>query len=189
MANWDEDSITMGVEAARDCLNGTDPVAAQPVLRLDHAALQGSPERRRHRHGIDRRGRPDGSDVAGSQKAGTSALISGLTAAKSGAPTMVVAADKRMARVASANELQFGDAAAALLCGTDKVIAKLVGHHSASMDFVDHFRGEDADFDYTWEERWIRDEGYVKIVPPAIKAALAAANSRAPTSTTSSCPR
>ena len=42
------------------------------------------------------------------------------------------------------------------------------------MDFVDHFRGETAEYDYGWEERWIRDEGYVKIVPPAIKAALVA---------------
>jgi uncharacterized OB-fold protein len=42
------------------------------------------------------------------------------------------------------------------------------------MDFVDHFRGDETDFDYGWEERWIRDEGYSKIVPPAIKGALAA---------------
>jgi hypothetical protein len=54
------------------------------------------------------------------------------------------------------------------------VIARLVGHHSVSMDFVDHFRGDESDFDYGWEERWIRDEGYSKIVPPAIKGALAA---------------
>ena len=79
-----------------------------------------------------------------------------------------------MARVASSNELNYGDGAAALLCGTENVIAKLVGHHSVSMDFVDHFRGDETDFDYGWEERWIRDEGYSKIVPPAIKAALAA---------------
>ena len=50
------------------------------------------------------------------------------------------------------------------------MIAKLVGHHSVSMDFVDHFRGDEIEFDYGWEERWIRDEGYSKIVPPAIKA-------------------
>ena len=79
-----------------------------------------------------------------------------------------------MARVASSDELNYGDGAAALLCGTENVIAKLVGHHSVSMDFVDHFRGDETDFDYGWEERWIRDEGYSKIVPPAIKAALAA---------------
>jgi uncharacterized OB-fold protein len=115
------------------------------------------------------------SDVGGSQKAGTSALIAGLNASKNGGgPALVAAADKRLARVASANELNYGDGAAALLCGTENVIANLVGHHSVSMDFVDHFRGDETDFDYGWEERWIRDEGYSKIVPPAIKAALGA---------------
>ena len=115
------------------------------------------------------------SDVGGSLKAGTSALIAGLNASKNGGgPALVAAADKRMARVASTGEMNYGDGAAALLCGTENVIAKLVGHHSVSMDFVDHFRGDETDFDYGWEERWIRDEGYSKIVPPAIKAALAA---------------
>src|SRR5260370_10570056 len=42
------------------------------------------------------------------------------------------------------------------------------------MDYVDHFRGDESDFDGGWEERWIRDEGYAKTAPPAIKAALAA---------------
>ncbi|MFP6836732.1 MAG: 3-oxoacyl-[acyl-carrier-protein] synthase III C-terminal domain-containing protein, partial [Pseudomonadales bacterium] len=31
------------------------------------------------------------------------------------------------------------------------------------------------EFDYTWEERWIRDEGLAKIVPPCIDKALAKA--------------
>jgi 3-hydroxy-3-methylglutaryl CoA synthase len=114
------------------------------------------------------------ADVGGSLKAGTSALIAGLNASKDGAPSLVAAADKRMARVASSNELNYGDGAAALLCGTENVIAKLVGHHSVSMDFVDHFRGDESDFDYGWEERWIRDEGYSKIVPPAHQGGLAA---------------
>ena len=34
------------------------------------------------------------------------------------------------------------------------------------------YRMHDRAHDYGWEERWIRDEGYSKIVPPAIKAAL-----------------
>ncbi len=53
------------------------------------------------------------------------------------------------------------------------MIAKFFGAHSVTLDFVDHFRGADEDFDYGWEERWIRDEGYSKIVPAAIKALLA----------------
>jgi len=176
MANWDEDSVTMAVEAARDCLGEVDAKS----LRNLHFASTTLPFKDRQNAGVIASALTVeqglmASDVAGSQKAGTSALIASLRAAEGG-PSMVVASDKRLTRVASATEMQYGDGAAAFLCGTDKVIAKLVATHSVSMDFVDHFRGDESDFDYGWEERWIRDEGYVKIVPPAVKAALAAAN-------------
>ncbi len=176
MANWDEDSITMAVEASRDCLTSHK---AEDVRNIYFASTT-HPFKDRQNAGVigtalNVEQNLSTMDVGGSLKAGTSALIAGLNASKDGAPSLVAAADKRMSRVASANELNYGDGAAALLCGTENVIAKLVGHHSVSMDFVDHFRGEDAEFDYGWEERWIRDEGYSKIVPPAIKAALAAA--------------
>jgi 3-hydroxy-3-methylglutaryl CoA synthase len=176
MANWDEDSITMAVEASRDCLTSHK---AEDVRNIYFASTT-HPFKDRQNAGVigtalNVEQNLSATDIGGSLKAGTSALIAGLNASKEGAPTLVAAADKRMARVASANELNYGDGAAALLCGTENVIAKLVGHHSVSMDFVDHFRGDESDFDYSWEERWIRDEGYSKIVPPAIKAGLAAA--------------
>ena len=176
MANWDEDSITMAVEASRDCLTSHK---AEDVRSLYFASTT-HPFKDRQNAGVIGTALSIeqnllASDIGGSLKAGTSALIAGLNASKNGGgPALVAAADKRMARVASSNELNYGDGAAALLCGTENVIAKLVGHHSVSMDFVDHFRGDETDFDYGWEERWIRDEGYSKIVPPAIKAALAA---------------
>ncbi|MDI1284767.1 MAG: OB-fold domain-containing protein [Reyranella sp.] len=175
MANWDEDSITMAVEASRDCLTSHK---AEDVRNIYFASTT-HPFKDRQNAGVigtalNVEQNLSTMDVGGSLKAGTSALIAGLNASRDGAPSLVAAADKRMARVASANELNYGDAAAALLCGTENVIAKLVGHHSVAMDFVDHFRGDEAEFDYGWEERWIRDEGYSKIVPPAIKAALAA---------------
>jgi 3-hydroxy-3-methylglutaryl CoA synthase len=174
MANWDEDSLTMAVEAARDCLNGTDPKSLKNLF----FASTTHPFKDRQNAGVIGTALTVeqglmATDIGGSQKAGTSALIAGFNAAASGATTMVTAADKRLSRVASATELQYGDGAAALMLGTDKVIAKLIGTRSVSMDFVDHFRGEDSEFDYGWEERWIRDEGYAKIVPPAIKDALA----------------
>jgi len=31
------------------------------------------------------------------------------------------------------------------------------------------FEVHGEEFDYNWEERWVRDEGYLKIVPKAIK--------------------
>jgi uncharacterized OB-fold protein len=39
-------------------------------------------------------------------------------------------------------------------------------------DFIDHYREADADYDYAYEERWIRDEGYLALVPRAIAQAL-----------------
>ena len=69
-----------------------------------------------------------------------------------------------------------GDGAAAVLVGDGKPVAKLLGKASRTADFVDHFRSVDNQFDYQWEERWIRDAGYMPIVPPVIKRCLEAAN-------------
>ncbi len=176
MGNWDEDSITMAVEAARDCLAGGDAdmdglyfaSTTQPFKDRQNSGVIGTALNREEGLAV--------ADFAGSQKAGTTALMAALDAARGGRRVMVAASDKRKTRVASTHELQFGDGAAALMVGTDKVIAKFLGGYSTSVDFVDHFRGDESDFDYTWEERWIRDEGYAKIVPPALKKALAQLN-------------
>ena len=52
------------------------------------------------------------------------------------------------------------------------MIAEYKGSHSISADFVPSYRGANAKFDYGWEERWIRDEGYTKILPAAVKGLL-----------------
>jgi hydroxymethylglutaryl-CoA synthase len=85
---------------------------------------------------------------------------------------LVAAADKRRTLVASTQEMQYGDGAAAVTVGSTDVIAELLSLHSETVDFVDHFRANDAEYDYHWEERWIRDEGYANIVVPAAKACL-----------------
>jgi len=177
MANWDEDSITMAVEASRDCLNGD---GAEGTFDALFFASTTHPFKDRQNAGVISTAlhREDLSvaDFAGSQKCATTALISALDAAKNGRTVLVAAADRRQAKVASTNEMQYGDGAAAVLVGGKDAIANFLGAHSVSKDFVDHFRGDESETDYTWEERWIRDEGYAKIVPPAIKAALAKLN-------------
>ena len=84
--------------------------------------------------------------------------------------TLFVAAEQRQSKAASPIELLTGDGAAALLLGTEELIAEFVGSHQIAVDFVDHYRSTQEAFDYSWEERWIRDEGYLQIVPRAIKA-------------------
>jgi 3-hydroxy-3-methylglutaryl CoA synthase len=107
------------------------------------------------------------SDYTGSLKAGTGALLSALDAVRAGdkRSVLVTASDRREAKSAYLYEMWFGDGAASLMIGSDDVIAEFKGSYSVSRDFVDHYRGADHRYDYNWEERWIRDQGYSQIIP------------------------
>jgi hydroxymethylglutaryl-CoA synthase len=170
MCNWDEDAVTMAVEAARDCLTGQDRGA---VAALSLASTSFPFEDRLNAgivlEALNLAPSVNAQDHTASQRAATSGLVAALQMARGGAgPILTVASEKRRTKAASPVELQTGDGAAALLVGTGPVVARLIGHASRTVDFVDHFRGEGFEFDYTWEERWIRDEGYNKIVPAAL---------------------
>jgi 3-hydroxy-3-methylglutaryl CoA synthase len=177
MANHDEDSVTMAVEAGRDCLPAADPVKDRAFVDAAYFASTTMPFADRQNAGIVAAALSlpqsiSSIDISSSQRAATSALIAALDAVAAGrvkAP-LVAAGEKKKTRAASSAELSTGDGGAAVTLGTENVIATFVGAHSVTMDFVDHFRGEGDDFDYGWEERWIRDEGYTKIVPAALRA-------------------
>lgn len=174
MANWDEDSVTMAVAAARDCLGDF----SRDQLAAVHLASTTLPFADRLNAGIVAGALNLDESVAGhdhsaSQRAGLSALADALNADKG--PILVAAAEKRRTKAASPQELSSGDGAAALLVGEGDVIAELVAHASRTVDFVDHYRGDGIAYDYTWEERWIRDEGYNKIVPATLKDLFAKA--------------
>lgn len=108
-------------------------------------------------------------DVGGSYRAGTSALLQALKASE---PSIVVASDAPRAKAASSQELSYGAGAAAFTIGLDDPIAVPVGSASVNEIFVDHFRPSTAPYEYHWEERWVRDEGYLRVVPKVIQAAL-----------------
>jgi 3-hydroxy-3-methylglutaryl CoA synthase len=174
IANWDEDAITMAVEAGRDALTGWDR-AKIGAVSLASTTL---PFQDRLNSGVVKEALTLNDNIAaldatGSLRAGASSLIQALNAAaNTDAPQLCIAADLRKAPPASDGELSQGDAAAAFVVGAGKPVAKFLGSHSTTIDFVDHFRETGVDFDYTWESRWIRDEGYTKIAGNALKAAL-----------------
>jgi 3-hydroxy-3-methylglutaryl CoA synthase len=181
IANWDEDAVTMAVEAARDCLGDRD----RNQLHALAFASTSAPFADRQNAGIVKEAlvlsdAVSTLDVGGSQKAGTGALLQTLLAVAGGAgDSLCVASEMRRARPASEAELTNGDAAAAILIGSHKPIARFIGAHSLSMDFVDHYRASGSKFDYEWEARWIREEGYTKIAGEAIRGALAKLGCRA----------
>jgi 3-hydroxy-3-methylglutaryl CoA synthase len=173
ICNWDEDSVTMAVEAARDCLGAAD----RSDIAAVHLASTTLPFADRQNAGIVAEALNLGEDigtldVTSSQRAGTTGLINALRAAADGRPLVFIAAEHRRSQNGSPQELLAGDGAAALTLGGDGVVARCVASHSVSVDFVDHYRGQHHEFDYEWEERWIRDEGYMKIVPQAVSALL-----------------
>jgi len=184
MANWDEDTVTMAVEAARDCLAAPAPADLGQLM----LASTTHPFDDRQNAAIVANALHLGSalrvlDVTGSQRAGTSALISALAG---GGSSLVTASEHRLAKAASPQEMHYGDGAAALLIGSGKPIARLLGSHSETVDFVHQFRSSERAHDYAWEERWIRDEGYLKIVPTAL-AALFKETGIAPAAVTHFC--
>ncbi|HLY55098.1 MAG TPA: hypothetical protein VKS60_06050, partial [Stellaceae bacterium] len=173
ICGWDEDVVTMAVEAARDAL-GSRPregvsacilasTSAPFADRLNAGLVAGA---------LNLPQTLDSLDIGGSMRAGTSALVAGLAMAQTREGQVLVAAgERRGAKPASLAEMQYGDAAACLILGRDPV-ARIIAHRTVTRDFVDHFRAAGQKYDYGWEERWVRDEGYAKLVPAALKAAF-----------------
>lgn len=181
VANWDEDALTMGVEAARSCLG---PSSGEPQRELDPQSLlfcsTTSPFADRDsavvlNAALGFADSVETLNLASSLRAGTGGLIA--AARRVGTRTLIVASDARPTRAGSPQELTYGDAAAAMLVGPSSpaALAAIVAVHSVGSDFVDHYRMSGAGFDYALEERWVRDESLTTLVPKAVAELLSAA--------------
>jgi len=168
--NWDEDSITMAVEAARGCLKGATGSVGSVVFAsttpvysdLQNASIVANAV------GLDK---VSTLDATGSLRSGISSLINAFERAAA-SDTLVLASDNRLGQPASTQEMEYGSGAVALTVSKEGGIANYLGSESEAVAFVDHFRAPDKPFDYFWEARWIRDEGYMKIVPPVVTRLL-----------------
>ncbi len=176
VANFDEDSITLAVAAGTDCLAGFDRSSVDGL----YFASTSAPYKERQNANLvagalSSRDDIRTADFGGSLKAGTSALLAAVEAVAAGnvSNMMVAAADCRLGKMGTSQEMIFGDAGAAFLVSDKDVIAEFKGSHSEAYDFVDHFRGAFAQFDRQWEDRWIRDEGFTDFIPQAVNGLCA----------------
>jgi 3-hydroxy-3-methylglutaryl CoA synthase/uncharacterized OB-fold protein len=176
VASYDEDTTTMGVEAARFALRsapGARPGAlwfatAEPAY-LDknnastlHAALR-----------LDT-GVP-AFDFGGALRSGVGALRCALDG--SGA-VLVVASDLRTGLPTSADESQGGDGAAALLVGSaadGPLLAEHLASASATEEFLERWRTPGSTRSRQWEERF-GEVKYGPLADQAWNAALKAAD-------------
>jgi 3-hydroxy-3-methylglutaryl CoA synthase len=172
VANNDEDSATMAVEAAFDCLQGKD----RKDLEGLYFASTTSPYREKEISSlvaatVDLPGEILTADLGNGLRAGAAALRSALDSVGNGSAKnlLVVAGDCRLGYPQSEHEQSFGDGAAALMVGNSGVIATLEGHYAVSNEMMDVWRNAGDDFVRTWESRWVLGEGYSAMTEQAIK--------------------
>jgi 3-hydroxy-3-methylglutaryl CoA synthase/uncharacterized OB-fold protein len=176
VASYDEDTTTMGVEAARLALRAapsdvrpdalwfstvapayldkTNATAVHAALRLDHGV--------------------PALDFGGAVRSAVGALTTALTGSGT---TLVVAADLRTGLPGSADEAAGGDGAAALLVGDDTaapLLAEYLGGASATEEFLDRWRTPGDNRSKQWEERF-GETKYVALGEQAWREALKAA--------------
>lgn len=164
VAGWDEDPLTMAVEAARGLADG----GAQ-VLRFASTSAYFT-DRSQAGMMLDALALPRAIrtlDGANMRRAGTSALLDSLLA---GGVQLVAAAEKRRTHAGSAAQLAYGDGAAAVLCG-ESGAARLIGHAALSHDLVDRYVTLDHPTPYAYEERFVRDVAVAELFVPAIRSA------------------
>jgi hydroxymethylglutaryl-CoA synthase len=175
VANQNEDSVTMATAAGIYCLEGEDrnqvgglyfATSTPSYLVRQQASIVST--------ALDLREDIRVADFASGNKAGTTALMNALDAVKAGSlkNVMVTAADCRVVKPGSPQEYVYGDGAVSIMVGQGDVVAELEGTYSLSVDFVDRWRAVYDEFDHAWEDRWIRDEGYEKLIPRAIDGLL-----------------
>ncbi|MBI5089369.1 MAG: OB-fold domain-containing protein [Actinobacteria bacterium] len=172
VASYDEDTTSMGVEAARTALAWA-PVSTSPTLvalattapaYLDktnanaiHAALA----------------LPSSAgavDCIGSVRSGAAAVM--IAQSRDG---LAVLSDIRIGLPGGADESAGGDAAVALLMGDgDEVIAETIGAAEATGEFVDRWRTPGDAYSKQWEERF-GEHAYLPFVEQSFTDALKSA--------------
>jgi hydroxymethylglutaryl-CoA synthase len=174
VANWDEDSLTMAVEAAVDCTKwkGHDSIDGL------YFASTTSPYREKESASIlatilGLKKEILTADFANSLRAGTAAIRAALNAVKSGSAkrVLVVASDCRQPAPDSSLEATIGDGAAAFLIGDSETAADITDIYSVSSDFIDNWKRDEDIYLRTWEERFA-SLGYLDIVRDSVAELL-----------------
>jgi len=171
VANFDEDSVSMAVAAAIDCLNGrereeidgllfattTPPYAEKQCASIIATAL-------------DLRRDIFTADITDVLRAGTTALKSALdsVAAGSAKNVLMVASDNRQGPPKSEAERNSGDGAVAFIISEDAVIAEQAGSYTITENMMDTWRSAGDQFVRSWEDRFAIEEGLERIIGEAI---------------------
>ncbi len=174
VASYDEDTTSMGVEAARACLSSVDVVPERLFFATANPAYQDKTNATTIHAALDLPRNAFAGDATGSVR---SSVVAAMASVGSQGPALAVAADLRVGLPSGKDESEGGDAAAALLFADDgdtPVIAEMLGRASSTGEFLDRWRTPGDPASKVWEERY-GEAIYLDHVKEATQEALAAA--------------
>lgn len=160
----DEDSITLGVQAARNCLDGrsVDKIGLIVFATTSHAYAEKQAAALIAR-ALDLPEHVRTIDVAHSLRGGVQALAFALDAVRAGdvPEALVIAADCRTGAPGSDFESNGGDAAVAFIVAAEAPFARLIGGVTRSQEIIDVWRRQGDTFTHGWEDRFVSEYGYL----------------------------
>ncbi len=179
VASWDEDALTMAVEAALDAIGKSDR------SKIDGAYFASTTSPYREKlvattlaMATDLRTDILTADVTDTLRCGTTALRMAVDTVKAGSAkkVLVTASDRRLGTPGTDGE--FADGAAAFVIGDTDVAATLVDSYSMSNELLDVWRAEGAKRTRSWEDRYVYEVGVQRIIPEAIDKFLKKAGAK-----------
>ncbi|MDP3386246.1 MAG: hypothetical protein Q8S24_03340 [Eubacteriales bacterium] len=183
IADVDEDSLTMAVEASMGCFRF---IKREHVNSLYFASTTGPYAEKSHSALISVACDLSNSDMfavdfMSSTKAGTNAIKAALDSAVAnpGNSILVVASDMRNGYPKSKQESGFGDGAAAVVIGSgDNLLAEIDYFTSVSEEINDYWRNTDEKYTLHAEERFCDEEGYLREVKIILTKLLKETNTK-----------
>jgi hydroxymethylglutaryl-CoA synthase len=172
---FDEDSITMAVEAVNDCLKGRDRDAIDAL----YFGTSTSPYKEHLgattiAMASDLKEDVYAAEFGNSLRAGTAALRAAFDAVKAGSAgnAVVAASDCRQGPPGSVLEKNLGDGAAALVIGDSDPAVTLEGAYSVYNEIIDVWRNNHDVFVRSWENRFAVEQGYIPAMEKAVRGLM-----------------
>ena len=152
IASYDEDSVSMAVEAGRQALGDSAvdtlvfaTTSAPYAEKLNAAAIAAA---------LDLPDQVTSMELGGTSRMGLAALLLGSDLGKAGRTTLVCAGDVVVGGPGGARERDSGDGAVAFVTGSGGEIARVLGSASTTTEVLDVWRLPSDPFARQWEERF-----------------------------------
>jgi 3-hydroxy-3-methylglutaryl CoA synthase len=180
IAGHDEDSLTMAINAAHDCVSRFVPNAETSAVFFVSTS---SPYKEKQAGAtlastLNLPPNTYTADIAGSMRGATIAmnLAIGMVKGNLAGQAVISASDCRLGLPQSDLEQRLGDAAACISIGDRDPVAEITASYSVFDEFLDFWRMEQDTFVKSWEERFVLSEGYMRVVGKAVSEFLKRSN-------------